>query len=115
MRPRTLNPAEQTTIKINPGPGNYEKIETITKVGKNFISKHRSSGCTTINPACSKRFNNKGYFFNLANKNPGPGLYEKCAVSMTKNGEYYVSKFHNSMCRSFCNQKRHGVMESVKE
>lgn len=34
---------------------------------------------------------------------------------MTKNGEYYVSKFNNSMCRSFAHDKRHGVMESIKE
>jgi hypothetical protein len=40
MRPKTLNPglnlikAEITTIKINPGPGQYEKIETINKIGK---------------------------------------------------------------------------------
>ena len=38
MRPKTLNPSkiiildEMTTIKINPGPGAYEKIETITNV-----------------------------------------------------------------------------------
>jgi hypothetical protein len=45
-----------TTIKINPGPGQYEKIETIHKIGKIYISKYRSSGATTINPAHSKRF-----------------------------------------------------------
>jgi hypothetical protein len=65
MRPRTLNPSnyinldEQTTIKINPGPGAYEKVETMTKNGKCFISKHKNSGATIINPACSKRFDAK--------------------------------------------------------
>ena len=29
----------------------FEKVETIKKDGKIFVSKFRSSGCTTINPA----------------------------------------------------------------
>jgi hypothetical protein len=68
MRPKTLNPSkiiildEMTTIKINPGPGAYEKIETITKNGKLFVSKHKSSGATVINPATSKRFPGKPGF-----------------------------------------------------
>ena len=50
MRPKTLNPGnsiyldEMTTIKINPGPGAYEKVETITKNGKYMISKYANSG-----------------------------------------------------------------------
>ena len=48
-----------TSIKINPGPGAYEKIETITKTGIVFLSKHKSSGATVINPAHSKRFPEK--------------------------------------------------------
>jgi hypothetical protein len=80
MRPKTLNPGnsnyldEMTTIKINPGPGAYEKEETITKTGKLFMSKHKSSGATTINPATSKRFPAKPSFnYFIGNKNPGPG------------------------------------------
>ena len=34
---------------------------------------------------------------------------------MSKNGDYYVSKYANSMCRSFTHDNRHGVMESLKE
>ena len=48
-----------TTVKINPGPGAYEKIETITKTGQIYLSKHKSSGATIINPAHSKRFPGK--------------------------------------------------------
>jgi hypothetical protein len=51
MRMKTQNERENTTAKINPGPGQYEKVETIKKDGKIFVSKFRSSGCTTINPA----------------------------------------------------------------
>jgi hypothetical protein len=34
---------------------------------------------------------------------------------MSKDGKYFVSKFTNSMCRTFVHDKRHGVMESLKE
>jgi len=122
MRMKTLNPGfsikidELTSITINPGPGTYEFKETITKTGKLYISKHKSSGCTTINPPTSKRFPpNPRKFILQVNKIPGPGEYEKAAVAMSKNGSYYVSKYHNSMCSFFNNDKRHGVMESLKE
>jgi hypothetical protein len=58
---------------------------------------------------------NQVFNFTLANKNPGPDHYEKAAVAMDKFGTYYVSKFTNSMCRSFVHDKRHGVMEGLKE
>ena len=43
MRPKTLNPSkiiildEMTTIKINPGPGAYEKIETKLNLFENCL------------------------------------------------------------------------------
>jgi hypothetical protein len=52
MRPKTLNCGinikldEITTIKINPGPGTYEKVDTLTKDGKVFVAKYRYYGAT---------------------------------------------------------------------
>lgn len=37
---------EYTTSLKSPGPGTYEKYETVDKKGKLFLSKFRSSGCT---------------------------------------------------------------------
>lgn len=56
MRPKTTNPGiifiedEFTTALKNPGPGQYEKYETIDKKGKYFVSKYNNSCATTINP-----------------------------------------------------------------
>ena len=44
MRPRTVNPEEYTTAVKNPGPGKYEKYETIDNMGKYFVSKYNNSG-----------------------------------------------------------------------
>jgi len=46
----------------NPGPGHYEKYETVTDKGKVFVSKFKSSGCTVINPSSSKRFKESAGF-----------------------------------------------------
>jgi hypothetical protein len=58
MRPRTVNPEEYTTAVKNPGPGKYEKYETIDTVGNYFVSKFINSGAPQFNPPRSKRFNN---------------------------------------------------------
>lgn len=50
MRPNTVNPGnpfileEYTTATKNPGPGQYEKLETIDTKGKYFVSKYQNSG-----------------------------------------------------------------------
>jgi hypothetical protein len=52
-----------STADLNPGPGSYDKYETIRPVGKIFVSKYKSSGATTIDPANSRRFKtNYGIF-----------------------------------------------------
>ena len=40
MRPKTVNPEEYTSVMKNPGPGKYEKYETIDSKGKYFVSKY---------------------------------------------------------------------------
>ena len=59
MRPQTNNPDDQVSFKSNPGPGAYEKVDTLTKDGKVFVSKFRYYGATQINPPKSKRFPDK--------------------------------------------------------
>jgi hypothetical protein len=34
---------------------------------------------------------------------------------MSNKGNYFISNLKNSMCRSFCKEGRHGIMESLKE
>lgn len=75
MRPKTINPDEFSSSLKNPGPGAYETYKTITDKGKLFVSKYHSSGCTTFNPAHSKRFNTRDTM-NV----PGPGHYSYRSV-----------------------------------
>ena len=43
------------------------------------------------------------------NKNPGPGHYNLHSTEMSSKGSYFVSKFKDSMCRSFGNSLRKSI------
>lgn len=59
MRPKTANPSKYfisdaiSTADKNPGPGQYDKYETVQPTGKIYLSKYKSSGAPMINPAHS--------------------------------------------------------------
>ena len=62
---------------------------------------------TTIAPAHSVRFLEfKGSPQKL---NPGPGRYDP-GTTITKDGSYFVSKFHSSMCRTHYHANRKTVL-----
>jgi hypothetical protein len=98
MRPKTVNPGpfltsdEFTTAKKNPGPGQYEKYETITPKGKHFVSKFESSGAPSFNPPSSERFfEQKGNCLITGTLVPGPGHYSHQLTTMAEKGNYFLS------------------------
>ena len=123
MRPKTANPSfviikvSFTTAEKNPGPGQYDKYETVHPTGKLYLSKYQSSGATTFNPSHSKRFLDDDSILNIAENTlqPGPGHYKLNCQMMAQNGTYFVSNLSNSRCRSFTRQVRDGIMQSLKE
>ena len=92
-----------STVKTNPGPGQYNFATTMTNTGSNYISKYKSSGATVINPKKSARF--PEYNTRELKANPGPGEYSP-KQEMSKTGEYFISKLKNSGARSHYHYER---------
>lgn len=67
---------------------------------------------TTINPSRSVRFLElKGSPQKL---NPGPGRYDP-GSTLTRDGSYFVSKFHSSMCRTHYHSNRQTQLSNKSE
>lgn len=47
---------EELNYKAQPGPGAYEPKAALNEKGSYYLSKYKSSGATTIDPATSARF-----------------------------------------------------------
>ena len=117
--------AYSTALK-SPGPGTYPNIPSINDKGKYFNSKFKSSGASLFNPRTSDRFGpnfSKGnnttkkaldknlikltfdYKKKTARQVPGPGHYQP-KTDITPDGNYFVSNFKSSNCRSFSHSIR---------
>jgi hypothetical protein len=82
---------EKTTVKIVPGPGNYEFADKIHPTGKYFPSKYKSSGSKVFNPPSSQRFYKSSITkYNLGTGVPGAGNYFP-ANDLSDSGKYVLS------------------------
>eukprot|EP00350_Pseudokeronopsis_sp_OXSARD2_P009928 CAMPEP_0170548716 /NCGR_PEP_ID=MMETSP0211-20121228/6940_1 /TAXON_ID=311385 /ORGANISM="Pseudokeronopsis sp., Strain OXSARD2" /LENGTH=220 /DNA_ID=CAMNT_0010854339 /DNA_START=98 /DNA_END=757 /DNA_ORIENTATION=- len=98
LRPKTVNQEFNTTIRFNPGPGQYEPKPSLNSQGSYFVSKFRNSLAQTMAPSRSQRFIS---FKNSPQKlNPGPGQYSPKQGDIERTGSYYNSRFKSSQCRS---------------
>eukprot|EP00828_Plagiopyla_frontata_P032992 TRINITY_DN42891_c0_g1_i1.p2 TRINITY_DN42891_c0_g1~~TRINITY_DN42891_c0_g1_i1.p2 ORF type:complete len:220 (-),score=20.43 TRINITY_DN42891_c0_g1_i1:72-731(-) len=97
MRPKTSNPKSKERV---PGPGSYEPPKGIQQFGNYFISKFLSSGATTFNPPTSQRFKTR------KDHSPGPGAYNPKCQQMANDGNYLLSKYPSTLCRSFPKLRR---------
>lgn len=74
LRPKTPNHELFSTVKINPGPGQYNYVPSLNDTGSYFLAKFKSSGATVINPKRSARF--ASYNTKTLKGVPGPGEYD---------------------------------------
>lgn len=101
-------PATVTSNMTSPGAGKYSIPETLNSTGNYFQSKYASSKSQKY--GSEKRF--KDFSTNLKNPAPGNILYiiwigtYKAVDQINLTGAYNLSKYKNSMCRSFSKADR---------
>ncbi len=105
MQGRTANHLLLTSVRHNPGPGQYEPKLSMNKIGVFYVSKMKNSLAPSFSLPSLKRFN---YNDKQTRMVPGPGAYDP-KIEITDQGAAFLSTISGPRIKSFYHSDRNTI------